>query len=76
MFLFSSQQCYRRETVNHTQNCAELVADYMKKSNAVIQKQYNQFKVQETTLPFTNSLVLLYCDRRNCCSHLQVTDDE
>merc|ERR1711966_546832 len=27
--------CYRKETVNHTQNCANLVADYMKKSAAV-----------------------------------------
>merc|ERR1711959_649798 len=27
--------CYRTETVNHTQNCADLVADYMKKSAAV-----------------------------------------
>merc|ERR1711918_314329 len=39
--------CYRKETVNHTQNCADLVADYMKKSNAVIQRQFNQFKKQE-----------------------------
>merc|ERR1712178_85048 len=31
--------CYRKETVNHTQNCAALVADYMKKSNAVMKLQ-------------------------------------
>merc|ERR1712124_68654 len=39
--------CYRTETVNHTQNCADLVADYMKKSNAVIKLQKNQFKTSE-----------------------------
>merc|ERR1712070_1345254 len=37
------KQCYRTETVNHTQNCVEQVADYMKKSALVMKLQNNQF---------------------------------
>merc|ERR1711871_1692918 len=38
------RMCYRKETVNHTQACEKLVKDYLKKSNDVVQLQFNQFK--------------------------------
>jgi len=35
------RMCYRKETVNHTQNCADLVADYMKKQQIVTARAYS-----------------------------------